>query len=140
MSLSLTLNRYLTLLWCFNCYCWTCTLSKVNNGIIRKKCAICSELTIKTPEQRHDDFEQCRITWRKKILADCKTTSFQLTKIFTRSESFTYRSSHTYHQILETIISITIHPANFVICDALHDLVPNASKRRLNGWLKRHSN
>ena len=78
MSLSLTLNRYLTLLWCFNCYCWTCTSSKVNNGIIRKKCAICSELTIKTPEQRHDDFEQCRITWRKKILADCKTTSFQL--------------------------------------------------------------
>ena len=26
---------------------------KVNNGSIRKRCEICSKLTIKTPERRH---------------------------------------------------------------------------------------
>ena len=31
---------------------------KVKNGITRKRCEICSKLTIKTPERRHADFEQ----------------------------------------------------------------------------------
>ena len=68
--------------------------SKVNNRIIRKKCEICSKLAIKMPERHHVDFEQLfvrvefeqlhRISCCKKILVDCKTTSFQLTKIFKR--------------------------------------------------------
>ena len=66
---------------------------KVNNGIIRERCEICSKLKIKTPKQRQVDFEQlfvhvdfeqlCRIPWGKKILVDYKT-SFQLPEIFTR--------------------------------------------------------
>ena len=31
---------------------------KVNNGITRKSCEICSKLTIKTQERRNVDFEQ----------------------------------------------------------------------------------
>ena len=31
---------------------------KVNDGITRKRCEICSKLTIKTPERRHGDSEQ----------------------------------------------------------------------------------
>ena len=31
---------------------------KVNNRITRKRCEICSKLTVKKPERRHVDFEQ----------------------------------------------------------------------------------
>ena len=50
-------------------------LFKVNNTNTRKRCKICSKLTIKTPERRHgtyftlfsnvsiDDFEQVNVCW-----------------------------------------------------------------------------
>ena len=44
---------------------------KVNNGITRKSCEVCSKLTIKTPERRHADFEQLFVHVEFKVNPVC---------------------------------------------------------------------